>query len=369
MKLYLHCGFPKTGTTALQKWLSNNEKLLEEHNLYYPSEFRDHEGIAHHCLNGLLSNSIDKAAREIFTTCSLHDSGCTLLSTEGLCNLLGSDDVAKQGGLLKLLSILIEMGIDPVAIFTLRPVDAYVRSIAVQNILYDRLTAKPSDFAAYTIDTLARAYRNLSDLAATHNIAFFDHSLMVNHEICNFMLGESDDISFKQKGQSVSIDHSSPPDLIILLFMWINASGVFLPADLHSYLRFGKSTLPTLEENLGGLLSDQGKEEYLNGWEPSSTLMHSVLSYHNMAWEKHLSFKVNTQKHQASSSAKSSIRKRIIGDLPLLLSTKLAHLDYLYRLVHVDVNPGRLQATFKALVQKGSEEYGQDFESLLRASA
>ena len=49
--VYLHIGYNKTGTTAIQKTFFKNVKFLEENNLFYPLECRgDRESPAHHSL-------------------------------------------------------------------------------------------------------------------------------------------------------------------------------------------------------------------------------------------------------------------------------------------------------------------------------
>ena len=44
--IYLHIGTPKTGTSAIQKFLLNNDKLLDEHGFVYPSHGLDPNGIS-----------------------------------------------------------------------------------------------------------------------------------------------------------------------------------------------------------------------------------------------------------------------------------------------------------------------------------
>jgi hypothetical protein len=49
--VYLHIGYNKTGTTAIQKTFFKNVKLLEKNNLFYPLECRgERESPAHHSL-------------------------------------------------------------------------------------------------------------------------------------------------------------------------------------------------------------------------------------------------------------------------------------------------------------------------------
>jgi hypothetical protein len=45
-EIYIHVGPPKTGTSAVQKWLSSNPSFLKEHGIYYPSHSVDINGVS-----------------------------------------------------------------------------------------------------------------------------------------------------------------------------------------------------------------------------------------------------------------------------------------------------------------------------------
>lgn len=36
-RLYIHIGFPKTGSSAIQSFLLTNQKILKEHGIFYPA--------------------------------------------------------------------------------------------------------------------------------------------------------------------------------------------------------------------------------------------------------------------------------------------------------------------------------------------
>jgi glycosyltransferase involved in cell wall biosynthesis len=60
-KLYLHIGLPKTGTSAIQNFLINNEKLLKkEYDLYYPNFGRWCDGSHHKIAFALGSNPYER---------------------------------------------------------------------------------------------------------------------------------------------------------------------------------------------------------------------------------------------------------------------------------------------------------------------
>lgn len=53
IKLYLHIGLAKTGTTSTQLWFKNNQKTLAKEKILYPDDFL-HDGAAHHKLPMLI---------------------------------------------------------------------------------------------------------------------------------------------------------------------------------------------------------------------------------------------------------------------------------------------------------------------------
>lgn len=45
-RIIVHVGPPKTGTSAIQKWLNENSKTLEQHGIYYPNHTVDENGVS-----------------------------------------------------------------------------------------------------------------------------------------------------------------------------------------------------------------------------------------------------------------------------------------------------------------------------------
>jgi hypothetical protein len=45
-EIYIHVGPPKTGTSAVQKWLSSNQFFLKKHGVFYPSHSVDANGVS-----------------------------------------------------------------------------------------------------------------------------------------------------------------------------------------------------------------------------------------------------------------------------------------------------------------------------------
>ncbi|MFT7261331.1 MAG: hypothetical protein ACI9MS_003205, partial [Glaciecola sp.] len=45
-EIYIHVGPPKTGTSAVQKWLSSNQAILQKQGVLYPSHSVDANGVS-----------------------------------------------------------------------------------------------------------------------------------------------------------------------------------------------------------------------------------------------------------------------------------------------------------------------------------
>ena len=45
-EIYIHVGPPKTGTSAVQKWLSSNQSFLKKQGVFYPSHSVDANGVS-----------------------------------------------------------------------------------------------------------------------------------------------------------------------------------------------------------------------------------------------------------------------------------------------------------------------------------
>ncbi|ABG41714.1 hypothetical protein Patl_3208 [Paraglaciecola sp. T6c] len=72
-EIYIHVGPPKTGTSALQQWLSNNRTFLETNSIYYPPHNVDVNGVS----SGNVRNLYD-----------LNEDKQLCLNTEGLEQIL-----------------------------------------------------------------------------------------------------------------------------------------------------------------------------------------------------------------------------------------------------------------------------------------
>ncbi|GEA12737.1 hypothetical protein [Alteromonas sp. KUL49] len=57
--IFIHIGPPKSGTSAIQKWLSENRQFLVENNIYYPEHTTDENGVSSGNLLTIFSRSED----------------------------------------------------------------------------------------------------------------------------------------------------------------------------------------------------------------------------------------------------------------------------------------------------------------------
>ena len=87
--IYIHVGPPKTGTSAVQKWLSSNPSFLKAHGIYYPSHSVDINGVSSGNVRSIYD--VDKAQKftlnkerlsKILDAFNVSDYSLLLLSSE-----------------------------------------------------------------------------------------------------------------------------------------------------------------------------------------------------------------------------------------------------------------------------------------------
>jgi hypothetical protein len=363
MQIIIHCGFPKTGTTALQRWFAEKENKLLDSGIAYPLDFRDDEGIAHHLLYHLASQGAGELADNIISIASKLNCNKLFLSAEGLSNLLGKDD---DSGLLffaQLSNCLNDCRLNPRLLFTLRKVDRYLRSIIIQNILYDGLYDLPSAFASHTLSTLAIAYATLADLLHLGTIRLFEYSREINQSIIEHVIERP--LSLFDVNTSIHSEHTSPSDQVVQFFIWLNRTLQRVPSDFHSYVRFHPGSQDILT-HYNSLISEAAlsMESFSGSWEPSVELLDSSLRFFNMAWAKSLSYKSRTD--PSSQGAVHLLLRRHLGsDIPALVTEDIVRLDYIhYKASEPSLAPFYSEALDK-LIEHGSQVYGQDFRAQL----
>ncbi|MDO6691919.1 hypothetical protein Q4574_01425 [Aliiglaciecola sp. 3_MG-2023] len=84
MKVFIHIGPPKTGTSAIQKWLSNNTIFLKEKGIFYPQHETDNNGVSSGNVLNIFERTVDKKlvlspqkVDRVVTDCE--SSGCKIL--------------------------------------------------------------------------------------------------------------------------------------------------------------------------------------------------------------------------------------------------------------------------------------------------
>lgn len=89
MRLILHIGRHKSGTSSIQHWLKRNNDLLSTNGILYPKSFR--KGVAHHNLVDILdprrsgAADLDFAANQILREVTEEDT--IILSSEAFQNV------------------------------------------------------------------------------------------------------------------------------------------------------------------------------------------------------------------------------------------------------------------------------------------
>jgi hypothetical protein len=365
MYAFIHCGLPKTGTTSLQKWLASNEGKLRELGVCYPREYRDEEGIAHHNLNTLVGHGSKYLADCIRKVAITSHAEKVIFSAEGLSNLLGKEDDYGLSFFHDLLAILRESCLEPRLLFTLRRADKYIKSIIVQNILYDGLREAPSEYAGHALSALTRVYASLSNLLKIAPVQLYSHSSVVNEQIIESIIAQP--LSSCDEFTSIQVEHVSPDESVLQFFMWLNIKGYQIPSDFHSYLRFHPGAHEILLKLKNDLFEKQDSyEDFVESWEPSAGLVDSCLRFFSMAWAQCLSYKARSSEFNNLPSF-VVLRKRLSEDIQGLIPKDLARLDYMHCVAAGPYASRHFSDSLESLLSHGSSVQGQDFGSQIKA--
>lgn len=126
--MFLHCGWPRTGTSSLQAALFEQRERLAAAGIVYPTQWLHAAGPAHHGLYDMLGARRESAAAfdELEAFLGAHADRDVLLSAEGLTNWLRAAD--RREALLALLAAA--QGVMPVrCVWTLRSIDQALGSL------------------------------------------------------------------------------------------------------------------------------------------------------------------------------------------------------------------------------------------------
>lgn len=131
MRVIIHCGLPKTGTTAIQDWFAEHSQLLQSRNILYPEEFPSSKARFHRFLiHELRTQSGMKLTERIIMSARQQGIETLILSIEGITAHIDKirPDMAKR-----LQKILGNDHLDIVV--TLRSFQPWVRSIYRQCVI------------------------------------------------------------------------------------------------------------------------------------------------------------------------------------------------------------------------------------------
>ena len=162
-RLWLHAGFHKTGTTAIQAFAAGNQRHLRRLGLFYPryrrSLFRKdpaHHFLAHHAAGRAGSISASEA-EGLLAQWERHAAAldsCVLLSAEPICrHLRGRSDSAEDEGTghLAYLAYLSELlkNFEVVPVLVIRRQDDFVRSFYQEAVARGTSRSASMDFATF----------------------------------------------------------------------------------------------------------------------------------------------------------------------------------------------------------------------------
>jgi len=142
--IYLHCGWPKTGTTSLQAALLKHRDLLASEGFAYPDAWRLGNDGAHHGLVDVLSAASESGAAlsEFQEALMAEEAQHVLLSAESITIWLMKDEKCEV--LLRFLHAVREVG--PLScLWTLRRFDDLVHSGCMHALLVGEPTRSPID--------------------------------------------------------------------------------------------------------------------------------------------------------------------------------------------------------------------------------
>lgn len=344
-KLFLHCGFPKTGTTSLQSWLTNNPNTLAQSNAAYPSEMKDDEGLGHHQLIHYALRGPEELARALAEG---HEYSQTsiIFSAEGMANILGSESVNGYIFFARLVELLQHSYSEVNLLFTLRPVRTYMRSILVQNIIYDRVPATASESASGIVDTLCRCYMHLNRLIPSGAVRIFLYSDSVNHDIITFISGKRiDDARYRN---TVPALHKSGSDSILLLFMWMNKHSIKLSSDLHGYICFNEDAKIQLDKVFAmAEARSEGFINYITNWRMPVDLAGSNTRFHQELFSSIVNDNSCLSSH--FNDMHSILKSHVLNDFACLVSDSIIKLDYIHSLISNHIVSEELESTLDSL--------------------
>lgn len=143
--LYLHCGWPRTGTTSLQSALVKHEELLAAVGILFPDRWRARRNSSHNGLYEMVAPSSDSEGplKDFERFLADQNGRDVLLSAEAITAWLQTDDTRKS--FLRLLATAQDQ-MPTTCAWTLRRVDALFESMYLFRLERGLDTASPTHF-------------------------------------------------------------------------------------------------------------------------------------------------------------------------------------------------------------------------------
>ncbi len=232
MRIVIHCGLPKTGTTAIQDWLADHPKLLTSKGILYPTEFPSPSERFHRFLSTELRTQSGMVQTRRVITQARHDGVKTLIfSIEGITAHLDKirDDMAKE-----LREII---GDDPVELVVcVRPYKSWATSLYRQCVItVPQNMVDPSNLerqygCTLTLDEfLARSeIQKIADKDSIHirmkelfpaaSITFVDHGPQLVETFLSIV-----HVSISELEVNEQLRNTAIPDVYIEILMKLNS--------------------------------------------------------------------------------------------------------------------------------------------------
>jgi hypothetical protein len=139
--LVLHLGMPKTGTSVLQRCLSDRAERL---GIQYPQSFRNGDGVGHHALPfSLKKEGIDaNLVAEFFEFLSEHSREKIVLSSESFTNLVGPKRYRDIAQLWQRSSAILPSCL----VMVVRRLDSFTESMYLQSSRFGSYSGSISDY-------------------------------------------------------------------------------------------------------------------------------------------------------------------------------------------------------------------------------
>lgn len=244
--------------------------------------------------------------------------------------------------------------IDITFLLTLRRIDSYLKSILIQNIIYDGSSLKPSEFVEHQLYGIANAYASLDLLCEHSYFKLLEHGPSVNKIIIDHLY----EMAGSNRNQQITIgrEHQSTSDEKVFFFMWLNCRQAAIVPDFYSYLLFGNSSTELLCGHYNTRIqSFLMQQNYIQSWRPAMSLLDAV----KLIGKQTLQI---CHKNSGKTNEMAAFLEGFLGRSLILTNLSFLPLyDMLDIYTKAKENQSELESLFVTLVEKGSIEYGQDF--------